>query len=117
MTKNTYTIDATGKTLGRVASAAAKMLIGKGEADFERHLLPEVKVTVTNAGKMKIMQKKMQQTVYDWYTGYPGGRREETMAGLAKRKGFAAILEKTIEGMLPKNKLKAAIMKQLTVTE
>ena len=117
MTKQTHTIDATGKALGRVASEAAKFLRGKQSVDFERHIEPEVAVTITNASKLKVTQKKLNEKVYDRYSGYPGGRVEETMANLVKRKGFSEALRMAIHGMVPKNKLKAVIMKKLTITE
>lgn len=117
MTKKTYTIDATGKSLGRVASEAAKMLRGKAEVSFERHIAPDVKVTITNASKAKIMDKKLQEKVYDWYSGYPGGRREETMGDLVKRKGYSEVFKMAVHGMVPNNKLRPVIMKKLTVTE
>lgn len=117
MTNKTYTIDATGKSLGRVASEAAKMLRGKAEATFERHITPNVKVSITNASKAKITDKKLQEKVYDWYSGYPGGRREEAMGDLVKRKGYSEVFKIAVNGMIPDNKLRKVIMKQLTVTE
>ncbi len=117
MTKQIYTIDATGKSLGRVASLAATMLRGKAEVSFECHIAPNVSVTITNASKAKIMDKKLKEKVYDWYSGYPGGRREETMGDLAKRKGFSELFRIAVNGMIPNNKLRQVIMKQLTVQD
>ena len=117
MTKKTYTIDATGKSLGRVASEAAKMLRGKGETDFERHELPKVAVTITNASKAKIMDKKLKEKVYQTYSGYPGGQKEESMGNLAKRKGCSEIFRLAILGMIPNNKLRPVIMKHLKIQD
>ena len=117
MKNQTYTIDATGKSLGRVASEAATLLRGKGEATFERHIAPDVKVVITNASKVKIMQKKLTEKVYDWYSGYPGGRTEETMGSMIKRKGVGEVFRRAVKGMLPNNRLKSPIMKHLTVEE
>lgn len=117
MKNQTYTIDASGKAIGRVASEAAKLLRGKGETTFERHTEPGVKVTITNASKVKIIQKKLTEKVYDWYSGHPGGRTEETMGAMIKRKGVSEIVHRAVKGMLPNNKLKPVIMKKLTIQE
>ena len=117
MTKKTYTINATGKTLGRVASETAKILRGKAEVSFERHIVPNISVTITNASKVKIMDKKLKEKIYDRYSGYPGGRHEETMGDLAKRKGYSELFMMAVNGMIPNNKLRPHIMKQLIITE
>lgn len=117
MEKQTYTIDATGKTIGRVATEAANMLRGKNEVSYERHIAPNISVNITNASKAKITEKKLQETIYDWYSGYPGGRREETMGHLVGRKGYAEIFKMAIYGMIPKNKLRPVIMKKLNIQD
>ena len=60
---------------------------------------------------------KLKEKVYDWYSGYPGGRREETMGDFVKRKGYGEVFKMAVNGMIPNNKLRPVIMKQLTVTE
>lgn len=117
MDKKIYTIDATDKTLGRVASQAAKLLRGKNEVTFERHLAPNIKVVIANTSKAKITDRKMREKVYDHYSGYPGGYRTETMADLARRKGVVELFRVAVHGMIPNNKLRSIIMKRLTVTE
>lgn len=112
-----YTIDATDGSLGRVASRTALLLRGKGEASFRPHLLPQVAVTVTNVGKLKIQPAKLLQTEYRRYSGYPGGLKSETMANLITRRGYPVLFRQAVKGMLPNNKLRPLILKHLTVTE
>ncbi|MEK7621751.1 MAG: 50S ribosomal protein L13 [Patescibacteria group bacterium] len=111
-----YTIDATGESLGRVASRTAMLLRGKGEASFQPHLVPHISVTVTNASKLQIQPAKFAQTQYRRYSGYPGGLKQETMANLALRRGYPELFRQAVKGMLPNNKLRRLILKQLTVT-
>ena len=111
-----YTIDATGESLGRVASRTALLLRGKGEANFRPYILPSVLVTVNNVGKLKIQPAKLAQTEYRRYTGYPGGLKSETMANLALRRGYPELFRQAVKGMLPNNKLRRFILKHLTVT-
>ncbi len=112
----TYTIDAAGKRLGRVATEAASVLLGKDQPDFERHLVAPVTVTIENASKLDIPEKKKAE-IYQSYSGYPGGRRTETLDHLGKRLGYAEVLRRTIGGMLPNNKLKKPMLKNLVITE
>jgi large subunit ribosomal protein L13 len=115
-THNTYTIDANGKRLGRVATEAADVLMGKNEPDFAKHMVKDVKVVIENASKLDIPEKKKDE-IYQSYSGYPGGRKEETLEHLGNRLGYAEVVRRTINGMLPKNKLQARMMKNLEVTE
>jgi len=111
-----YTIDASGKRLGHVATEASTYLLGKDMPDFTRNLVAPVKVSVINAGKLDMTDKKKKE-IYQTYSGYPGGQKDETFEHLAKRLGFAVPIRRTIKGMLPSNKLQALMMKNLTVTE
>lgn len=113
----TYTLDATGKKLGRIASEAAALLIGKNTTDFAKNTAPKVTVTVTNASKLDISNKKAVEKEYGRYSGYPGGLRFEALGDLAQRKGYKAIVSHAVKGMLPKNKLQAVMLKNLVVTE
>ena len=116
MKKNTHTIDAAGRTLGRVASEAAKALMGKMSADYTPNVLSDVKVTVTNASKIYTREKKKQQKVYTTYSGYPGGLKKETLAMMNTRKPGEAIRH-AVQRMLPRNTMLVARMKNLTVTQ
>jgi large subunit ribosomal protein L13 len=113
----TYAIDATGKRLGVVATEAAKVLLGKDNADFAKHTVAPVTVTITNAAKLDITEKKKLNEVYQTYSGYPGGLRSETLGHLGDRRGYAEALRRTIGGMLPNNKLKKPMLKNLIITE
>lgn len=115
-TKKEYVIDAAGKRLGRVATEAASMLIGKHSPDFVKNEVAGVTVTIENASKMDIPAARERET-YQSYSGYPGGRRAETLIHLAKRLGYAEVLHRTISGMLPKNKLRQPTLKNLKITE
>lgn len=115
-TTREYTIDATGKRLGKIATLAASYLNDKNEPDFARNTVALVSVTITNASKMDLSEKKSKE-IYQSYSGYPGGRRTETLEHLGKRLGYGEAVRRTIKGMLPKNKLQARMMKNLTVTE
>ncbi len=115
-TKNIYKIDASGKRLGKIATEAASVLLGKNAANFTKHLAAEVEVAIENASKMDVSPKKATE-IYDTYSGFPGGRKVETLAHLGKRRGYAEVLKRTISGMLPNNKLKKQLIKNLNITE
>jgi large subunit ribosomal protein L13 len=113
----THTIDASGRTLGRVASEAAHALLGKRSAHFAKNEALPVKVAITNAGKLMVTEKRAKQKVYTRFTGYPGGLYFQTMKELADKKGMSEVVRKTVDGMIPRNKLRKARMKNLTVTD
>lgn len=116
-TNNTnYTIDASGKRLGKVATEAATVLMGKNTADFAKHIKSDVVVEISNVSKLDITDKKKEE-IYQSYSGYPGGRRTETLDHLAGRLGYAEVVRRTIGGMLPNNKHKKRLLTQLVITE
>lgn len=115
-TKKEYTIDAQGKRLGKVATEAASYLIGKNTPSVARNVVTDVSVTIINASKLDLSEKKANE-IYQSYSGYPGGRKTETMEHLGKRRGYGEAVKRTIKGMLPKNKLQTLMMKNLNVTE
>jgi large subunit ribosomal protein L13 len=114
--KREYTIDAKGKRLGIVATEAATYLLGKDQPDFAKNTVAPVTVTINNVSQLDMTEKK-QGEIYQRYTGYPGGRREETFEHLAKRLGYAEPVKRTVQGMLPSNKLRAHMMKNLIINE
>jgi len=116
MEKKNYTIDATGKKLGRVATQASSLLIGKNSVEYARNKVFNVSVLITNASKLDITEKK-QATVYKRYSGYPGGLHEKSMEQLIEKKGKGAVLRAAISGMIPSNKLKSRIIRNLEITE
>lgn len=112
-----YIINAEGKKIGRVATEAAVLLMGKNNADFKRNSNPEVTVEITNASKAQIDEKKMLQKRYSRYSGYPGGLKQPTMKQVSSKKGFGELFKNAISGMLPKNKLRNRMMNNLKVSE
>jgi large subunit ribosomal protein L13 len=115
--KQTHTIDAAGKTLGRVASEAAKALMGKKSASYTPHIRSDVRVEVQNASKLRILEKKRAQKIYNHYTQYPGGFKQETLANLTARKGYSEAVRRAVRRMLPRNTMLTARLKNLIVTE
>lgn len=112
-----YTIDAQGKKLGRIASQAATILMGKNRPDFVRNAIPDVKLKITNSSKISITNKKMDQKVYKNYSGYPGGLKERSMKKVVEDSGMKEALRIAIKGMLPKNRLRDRMMKNLLITK
>ncbi|KND49632.1 MAG: large subunit ribosomal protein L13 [Parcubacteria bacterium C7867-008] len=112
----TYTIDASGRTLGRVASDAAQALLGKKSVHYVQNKVLPVRVTITNASKVSMTEKRIANKTYIHYTGYPGGLREVPMARFKDKKGIEEVFRKTVDGMIPRNKLRKERMKRLTVT-
>ena len=117
MENKEFTIDAEGKKLGRVATEVATILMGKNDPSFEKHTLSGNKVTIVNASKADISAKKLNEKEYGRYSGYPGGLKFDTMAKVIEKKGYAEVFRRAVFGMLPGNKLRQHIMKNLTVTE
>ncbi len=109
------TIDAQDKTLGRVASAAAKALLGKGTATFAKNVVAGEEVKVVNATKVRISGTKMRDKSYVRYSGYPGGQKFESYKQLTVRRGVREAIRRAVMGMLPKNKLRARRIKFLTI--
>lgn len=112
-----HTIDATNKSLGRLATEVATLLMGKNSPLFTRNVVSNTTVTVTNASKLKVDEKKKIEKTYSRYSGYPGGLNKSTLAHVVSKKGYAEIVHLAVKGMLPDNKLKKEMMKHLTVTE
>lgn len=115
-TQRVHEIDAAGKRLGKVATEAASVLQGKDQVDFARHTVAPVTVKIVNASKMDITERRGTE-IYQSYSGYPGGRKTETLDHLANRLGYAEVLKRTIKGMLPKNKLQKPMMHNLEISE
>ena len=112
-----YTLDATGKKIGRLASEAAVILMGKNDPSFEKHTVAEIKLTIENASKMSIDPRKLEEMQYAMYSGYPGGLRFDSLEKVIEKKGYGEVIRRAVKGMLPKNKLQDVIMKNLTVKE
>ena len=107
-------VDAKGQTLGRLASKVAILLRGKHKPNFTPHVDCGDNVVVINASKVNLTGKKWEDKTYIRYTGYPGGQRTLTAKQLFD-KNPSTIIEKSVKGMLPKNKLGAALFRNLHV--
>lgn len=114
--QQTITIDATGAKLGRIASRIASILSGKDRVAFAPNKVPNVIVTVENAAKMAIDEKKRRK-VYTRYTGYFGGKKTQTMQELSEKHGYREVLRRAIYGMLPHNRLRAQKMKRVRIQD
>ena len=112
-----FTIDATGKKLGRVASEAAVYLLGKHAPTFAKNKVADVHVEIINASKATIDEKKQDTKEYITYTGYRGGLKNETLGHLIGRKGYKDAFTRAVYRMLPGNTLRSKRMKNLNVTE
>lgn len=112
-----YTVDASGKTMGRVATDAAMALLGKKSVHYVRNKVLPVTVTITNAAKLRIPEKRIAEKEYTYFTGAVGGLRRYTLAELIEKKGIAAALEKAVDGMIPRNKLRKERMKRLIIKD
>jgi large subunit ribosomal protein L13 len=113
----THTFDASGRKLGRLSSEIAEKLMGKDRVDFSRHKAPDITVEVENASDMNISDKKRENKMYVSHSGYPGGQKEITANKMIKKHGFGELIRHAVYGMLPDNKLRDKMMKNLQISE
>ena len=99
-----YVVDATGYTLGRLASEVAKVLRGKDKAIFTPHIDTGDYVIVVNADKIKVTGKKLDQKIYYHHSDYVGGMKETTLREMMNKKP-EKVIELAVKGMLPKGPL------------
>ena len=109
-----FVVDASGKTLGRLATEAASVLSGKRNPKYTPYIDMGDHVIVINAEKIRLTGLKSQQKVYRRYTGFPGGLREESFTRLLQRRP-EKIVEEAIKGMLPKTKMGRKMGSKLNV--
>ena len=114
MKRNWFVVDGTNQTVGRMCSRIAAMLRGKHKASYTPHVDTGDYIIVINADKVVLTGNKLQQKMYDHFTGYPGGLKEEAAASLLKRRP-EVVIERAIKGMLPKNRLGRKMFKKLFV--
>lgn len=115
MTK--YTIDAKGQKPGRIATQIAVLLMGKNRTDYTRNAIPAVEVEVTSAGGMSLDAKKLKDKSYHHHSGFPGGLKTQSQEQVVAQKGAGEVLRRAVYGMLPKNKLRPRMMKNLKIKE
>ena len=112
--KEWVVVDVAGQPLGRMASKVAKILRGKHKTNFTPHVDCGDNVIVLNAGQVALSGNKMETKEYIWHTGYPGGQKSLTAIELQRRDSLR-LVEHAVKGMLPKNRLGRAILKNLYV--
>ncbi len=111
-----HLIDVSGKTLGRVSTEIAGLLMGKSKPYFVRNLDCGDFVVVVNSKSIKVTGTKEQNKLYRRHSGYPGGFKEETLAELRDRKPNDIIIH-AVKGMLPQNRLRDFMLKRMKVFE
>jgi len=109
-----HVLDAEGKILGKVAAEAARLLQGKHKPIYSRNIDTGDGVVVVNAAKFLVTGKKLSDKMYYRHSGYPGGFREMNLGQVMAHKPTFA-MERAIKGMLPHNRLGAAMFKKLRV--
>lgn len=114
ITREWYVVDATGHTLGRLASEVAKVLRGKNKPIFTPHMDCGDYVIITNADKIKVTGKKMDQKIYYHHSDYVGGMKETTLKDKLAKKP-EQVIELAVKGMLPKGPLGREMYRKLYV--
>lgn len=109
-----YVVDAQGRVLGRMASEIAAILRGKNKPEFTPFMDAGDFVIVINASKIVLTGNKLDQKLYRYHTGYPGGLKEIKYRNMIQNKP-EKVIELAVKGMLPKNALGRAMYKKLFV--
>ena len=112
--RNWYIVDGTNQTVGRMCAKIASVLRGKNKAYYTPHVDCGDFVIVTNCDKVKFTGTNLEDNMYITYSGYPGGKKEESAGELRKRRPYT-IIERAVKGMLPKNRLGRKMYKKLFV--
>lgn len=113
--KKWYLVDASEDSLGRISTKIAAILRGKHKPSFTPNMDCGDNVIVINSDKVKLTGNKLQQKKYIRHTGYPGGQRETKVTELISKGYSERIIFSAVRGMLPKNKLSRAILKNIRV--
>jgi large subunit ribosomal protein L13 len=109
-----YVVDASGQTLGRLASRVARILRGKHKPVYSTSVDTGDYVIVVNAERIHVTGRKLDQKIYYRHSGYPGGLREISLRNLLQ-KHPTRVIEHAVRGMLPKNRLGRRMFKKLKV--
>jgi large subunit ribosomal protein L13 len=109
-----HVIDADGLVLGRVATRAARLLMGKHRPNYTTFLDTGDHVIIVNAGRVKLTGRKEEQKIYRRHSGYEGGLREERAKDVRARRPIR-LVEEAVRGMLPKTSLGDAMYRKLKV--
>lgn len=109
-----YLIDAKGANLGRLSTQIANLLMGKTKPSYSPHVVTGDVVVVINCAKIKVTGNKLEDKKYYRHTGYPGGIKQASLKEMLE-KHPNRVIEHSVAGMLPKNKLQAEMLKNLKV--
>ena len=109
-----FVVDASGQTLGRLATQVAGLLAGKHKPMFTTHLDTGDHVIVINAARIAVKGDKLTTKVYARHSGYPGGFRSETLGDLLERRP-EEVIRRAVRGMLPRTRLGAQQLRKLKV--
>ncbi|MEA2444144.1 MAG: large subunit ribosomal protein [Thermoleophilales bacterium] len=112
--RNWLVVDATGQTLGRLATRIADSLRGKNKPEYTPHCDTGDFVIVVNAEKISVTGNKLQEKRYYRHSGYPGGLRSRTLEEMLERRP-EEVIRKAVKGMLPRNRLGRAQLTKLKV--
>ncbi|MHC4847071.1 MAG: 50S ribosomal protein L13 [Planctomycetota bacterium] len=114
VTPRWYVVDATEERLGRAAAQIARMLQGKHRPTYTPHTDTGDFIVIINAADIQVTGKKNDDKIYDWYTGYPGGRKTRTLAQMRQRRP-EQVIKLAVRRMLPKTRLGRQMLKKLKV--
>jgi large subunit ribosomal protein L13 len=112
--RNWLVVDASGKTLGRLATQVADALRGKRKPEYTPNIDVGDFVIVVNAEKVAVTGKKREEKLYRRHSGYPGGLRTRTLGELLERRP-EEVIRRAVKGMLPRNRLARAQLRKLKV--
>lgn len=114
--RETVTLDATGKPLGRLATEIATLLIGKNKATYTPNIDAGAIVEIENADQVKITGKnKLDQKKYYSHSGYPGGLKTKTLGEIIGKNGHGEAIRRAVDKMLPKNTFRSRRLKRLRI--
>ncbi len=109
-----YVVDASGKTLGRLATEVARRLRGKHKVEYTPHVDTGDYIIIINAKSIAVTGNKESDKIYHRHSGYPGGLKSMTLEKLRER-APERIIEKAVKGMMPRNPLGRAMLRKLKV--
>ena len=115
--KEWVVVDATDQVMGRFCAKVAKLLRGKYKPSFTPNVDCGDNVIIINAEKITMTGNKWTEREWLTFTGYPSGQRVHTAASVVKKQGYAALYLTVLKGMLPKNKLGRALLKNVRIYE
>jgi len=112
--KKYYLIDASKKPLGRIATQAAVLLLGKNDPNYAPNIVANHLIIIINSDKLYLTGTKELSKKYYRHSGYPGGIKETDFADL-KKTDSTEIVKKAIRGMIPHNRLESEVLKHLKI--